>query len=319
MGKNYKPRPDLSITLGNALFMLRRILDSPTMTKERLAEELGVNERTIRRYRKALETAGFHLETDANGIYKRFIRLTPEARRSEPPQMITLRRKELTLLFLHLAGIQSVGDTATRQRLWERIHTAMGGETVDTERLSGMLTGFDKAYKSYDDPATRRKIATLVNALYRHHNCRVVYRAPNSDATSTYKIEPYQMFEFDGGLYCFVHQHYHKNVIMLAVERIVEIEDNDEEFVWKKAIVKTIEEKKARAFRVMDDGELLKVKLKFTPAVAFYVKERIWHPSQKLTKHKNGGVTLEFEASGKVEIERWIKSWGEDVKVVRMG
>ena len=40
---------------------------------------------------------------------------------------------------------------------------------------------------------------------------------------------------------------------------------------------------------------------------------------RKVEDDKNGSVTLEFEASGKVEIERWINSWGEDVEVVRMG
>lgn len=103
---------------------------------------------------------------------------------------------------------------------------------------------------------------------------------------------------------------------MFAVERIAELTPTDETFIKNEDVMAEIQTKKDRAFRVTDDGKPVHVKLKFTPAVVFYVKERTWHPGQKLTEHKDGSVTLEFTATGELEINRWIWSWGEEVEVV---
>ena len=57
---------------------------------------------------------------------------------------------------------------------------------------------------------------------------------------------------------------------------------------------------------------------RFSPAVAFYAAERTWHPTQTITRHKDGSLTLAFTASGRIEIERWIRGWGEECEVVSM-
>jgi proteasome accessory factor B len=58
------------------------------------------------------------------------------------------------------------------------------------------------------------------------------------------------------------------------------------------------------------------VVLRFRPDQAPYVRERMWHPSQKLTELPGGGVQLEFRAGGPYELRRWILGWGDAVEVV---
>lgn len=58
------------------------------------------------------------------------------------------------------------------------------------------------------------------------------------------------------------------------------------------------------------------VVLRFRPDQAPYVRERLWHPSQKLTDLPDGGVELRFRAGGPFEIRRWTLSWGEAVEVM---
>ncbi len=58
------------------------------------------------------------------------------------------------------------------------------------------------------------------------------------------------------------------------------------------------------------------VKLEFKKDLADFIMECKWHPSQRLTKNRNGTVCAEFEVAGLSEIKIWILGFGENVKVL---
>jgi len=58
------------------------------------------------------------------------------------------------------------------------------------------------------------------------------------------------------------------------------------------------------------------VRLKFDAFAAQLVRERIWHPSQKIQELADGGLELTLQLSSLHEIEPWVLSWGEHVRVV---
>ncbi len=64
------------------------------------------------------------------------------------------------------------------------------------------------------------------------------------------------------------------------------------------------------------EGEF-EVVLRFNAAVADYVREKRWHPSQELRELKDGPLELRLKLSSLVEIERWILGWGGGVEVVQ--
>jgi len=76
------------------------------------------------------------------------------------------------------------------------------------------------------------------------------------------------------------------------------------------------EAKRERAFGIIDDEEVLEVVLKFTAEQAPYVRERVWHPSQRLQAQEDGSLIVRFQASGEFEIVRWVRGRGEDVEVL---
>ena len=105
---------------------------------------------------------------------------------------------------------------------------------------------------------------------------------------------------------------------MLAVERIEALKLNSDTFEKVPAVLAEIERKKTEAFRIMDDEEGPRTyRLRFPKGEAFYVKERTWHPTQTIADLPDGGVELTFTASGRIEVERWIRGWGQRVEVVR--
>lgn len=71
-----------------------------------------------------------------------------------------------------------------------------------------------------------------------------------------------------------------------------------------------------RAWRVMyGDGELIHVKLRFSPFVARRVRETRWHPSQMLTETADG-LIWEAEIGDITEIRPWVRSWGADCEAL---
>src|SRR5208337_1559910 len=58
------------------------------------------------------------------------------------------------------------------------------------------------------------------------------------------------------------------------------------------------------------------VRLRFSSDQAPYVAERIWMEGQKMKQLSGGGVILSFQTSHLYEVQRWVLSWGEDVRVL---
>ena len=54
----------------------------------------------------------------------------------------------------------------------------------------------------------------------------------------------------------------------------------------------------------------------FSVAAGQLVRERIWHPSQKIQELAEGGLELTLQLSSLHEIEPWVLSWGEHVCVI---
>jgi proteasome accessory factor B len=63
-------------------------------------------------------------------------------------------------------------------------------------------------------------------------------------------------------------------------------------------------------------GKSRTVVVRFTKAAAPWVRERVWHPRQKLRTGRDGGVTLSFPAPALYEVKRWVLSWGAEAKVL---
>jgi predicted DNA-binding transcriptional regulator YafY len=284
------------------------------VTVEMLAAEQGLTTRQIGRYLEVLEDFGVAFESDEKGNRTAPLRLASALRRP-PFNVLFLTEEELILLYAQLAGLRATGSAEERRRLWDKVRLSVAAVPVNQARIDGALRALGKAGKNYESKERRAVLRSVLEALYRNRSCRVTYARPDGHE-STYRIQPYELVEHDGGLYLYSWVPARKNAIVQAVERVRAIQPNDDEFRRETAVQERIAAMQRNAFGIFDDGQLLDVKLKFSRAVAFYVEERTWHPSQKLKRHKDGSLTLNFRASGRIEIERWIRGWGEECEVL---
>ena len=56
--------------------------------------------------------------------------------------------------------------------------------------------------------------------------------------------------------------------------------------------------------------------LHFSPAVAEWMQEQIWHPSQKISSKNDGSLILRFPAADYREVKRRVLSYGSAVRVI---
>ena len=63
-------------------------------------------------------------------------------------------------------------------------------------------------------------------------------------------------------------------------------------------------------------GEILNVKLSFSPEKAQEASQFNFHPTQKMNFEKDGSLTVTFKASGDKEIIWHVFKWGKDCKIL---
>ena len=66
----------------------------------------------------------------------------------------------------------------------------------------------------------------------------------------------------------------------------------------------------------IEQGEPVRVKLRFTPESARWVKEAHFHASQQVEELPDGSLLFEVTVKGTREITRWILGYGPDVEVL---
>lgn len=295
------------------LGLVRALQQGERLHVEQLAARFKVRRETVYRDLRALEEVGFPISGDVHGL-KSHPRLDPGF--AATSVSIPFSHAELLALTFatsatdHLKGTPLQDDL---QSALEKVRTHIPGPTLDRLVLTTPLFGpYRKGAKSYK--AHRETIATLCQAMVERHRCHVEYQSPQRETPSRFQLDPYRLFEFQGGLYMFAYVPAHKTVITMAIERIKSLTSTDESFTIIKGF--SFEALRDKAFGVTTE-EPMNVVLRFRKDQAPYVRERIWHPTQKLTELRNGDLRLSFRAGGKIEIVRWILSWGSAATILQ--
>jgi proteasome accessory factor B len=70
------------------------------------------------------------------------------------------------------------------------------------------------------------------------------------------------------------------------------------------------------SFGIFVGGKRVKVRIEFDAWAAQLVREREWHPAQKIRELDDGRVEFRIELGDLFEIERWVLGWGSHAKVL---
>ena len=141
------------------------------------------------------------------------------------------------------------------------------------------------------------------------------YSASSGELTEKRKINPYRTVERKGVWYVVAWCHLRNDIRKFALHRIRDYKKiEDERFRVNEGL--DIDKYLESAFQFEHgDGER-QVKIKFNASAARFIRERIWHHSQKLEEHADGSCTLEFLTQSLDEVKRWILYYGANAEVL---
>jgi predicted DNA-binding transcriptional regulator YafY len=63
-------------------------------------------------------------------------------------------------------------------------------------------------------------------------------------------------------------------------------------------------------------GKPTPVRIWFASDIADYIREKVWHSSQRIESQNDGSVIFELEVAGTEEIKSWVLKWGAKARVL---
>jgi proteasome accessory factor B len=171
------------------------------------------------------------------------------------------------------------------------------------------------SFKTSAEPILNDKnFEIIARAVAKREQLVLAYRKPGQQSVEQRKIDPYHLANINGDWFLFAHCHLRKDIRTFVPSRIQSIERTGLTFRLPKNF--SIEKNLRDSFGVHSGREELQILIQFDDTVADFIREKIWHPSQKLKDLPGGGVELELRLSSLIEVRRWILGWGDNAKVI---
>lgn len=276
---------------------------------EELARELDCVRRTVYRDLDALMYAGFPVVSERRDgkVYYRFL---DSFKLGDVPfsadEILALAFGEDLLRTLE----GTVFHDSIRSAL-QKIRAGLGPELSEyLAQLAGSFRVLPGPHKRYAELG--ETIRVLNDSVLGRHRLEMLYRTGSTGAETTRKLDPYRVWYRSGGLYVVGHDHRSREIRTFAVDRILEIEPTGERFEPPADF--DFERYIGSSFGVVAEPAE-RVRIQFAPHWATYVRERSWHPSQKLEPLPGGGLELSMEVGGSAELRSWVLSFGSGAEV----
>jgi predicted DNA-binding transcriptional regulator YafY len=151
-------------------------------------------------------------------------------------------------------------------------------------------------------------------SLRNNRSMEIEFRTAGHSSFVRRIVDPYHMFAYWGEWYLIAGDRERHEPKLYALSRIKSADSLEEHFTVPKDF--DVKRYMSGAFGVFRGERSMKVRLRFNSSKAPYILDRTWMEGQEVKTLKDGQVVLSFETSHLHEVERWVLSWGDGVKVL---
>lgn len=276
---------------------------------DELSRLLGTSRRTVFRDLKQLEAIGVPYQYDSrSGGYK----IDPEF--FLPPVDLNLREALSLLLLAHKTAREIqlpfresalIAAMKIENNLPDKIrhYCCRSLRHISTRLDSQAPTGFlNKIFKQLHKAIVNKKKVNLTyNSLFERDNVRL-------------ELCPYHLIYNQRAWYVLGYSDFHRSVRTFKLNRIKDLEVLDKCFLSGDDF--DLNDYFGKAWKMIPEGRIYNVKLRFLPMVAVNVSEVQWHSTQQVSFQDDGSVIMEFRVDGLREIIWWIMGYGDQVQVL---
>jgi len=276
-----------------------------------LARELEVNPRTVYRDLEALQVAGFPLYTEK--VEGKNLWSVLDTVKHQVPVPFSL--PELMALYFGRDMLRVFQGTVFHDALdslFHKVRTTLPPESVNyLESVERTLHVGLKPYKDY--ARFREMIQRVEEAAREQRTLEIVYYTMSRKREGRRRVDPYRIWFFNGTFYLIGHCHKRCEVRIFALDRIRMLSVSKERFeVPEDFDLEAFLRPSLGVFQ----GEPVRVRIRFAPEAAGYIREKVWHESQEITPEEDGSVVFEAEVAGLEEVRFWVLGWGSLAEVL---
>ncbi|TMC51394.1 MAG: WYL domain-containing protein [Chloroflexi bacterium] len=274
---------------------------------QELADELGVDVRSVQRYIAQLQDAGLDIERDAHSRYK-----VGEGSRLPSMQFSKAEGVDILIALRLLQQLRSTRDDALIGAV-ARLANAMKIGTV-TSYLGTML----QAAEAKPESPRQRIENVVVQCFVDRIPCEIDYENVDGEVNTrvirSYFLEPRVESHT---VFVFALDSKSRSTRWFRMDRIHSARELRIEGTYAVPEDFDIGAMTGSSWGVWQPGEELQsVVLRFHPAVAARVRQSTWHPSAVLTDLPDGGVEMRLRVASEVEMRPWVLGWGAQVEVL---
>jgi predicted DNA-binding transcriptional regulator YafY len=162
-------------------------------------------------------------------------------------------------------------------------------------------------------PVNAQLVLDLERAIRERRQVRMRYYTAGRGERTERVINPYHFYNARGDWYLVAYDHRRQNMRNFHLGRIEEWRVLDERFEPDADF--HADEYLAGGF-LTEVGQAADVAIQFDAYQARWIRERRWHPTQRLEELPDGELILHLCCGGLDEIKRWVMSYGGHARVL---
>jgi predicted DNA-binding transcriptional regulator YafY len=280
---------------------------------EDAAQELGCTVRTIWRDLSALQKAGFPLYDDKAADGRRSLWKLEERFTLGLPVKLTLAETAALVMsrdLLRPAGAGVLG--AALASAFDKIGRVLSRDAVRVLDQMRETIGVRAVGAKLQAPAAEH-VALIEQAMLERRRLDMRYYSMSRDEESRRQVDPYHLTVFEGGFYLLGYCHLRRTERVFSVERIRELKMLATRFTARPGF--NAQEYLHHAWGIIK-GDIVPVKVIFSRSVARYIRDRLWHPTQKIRELPDGRLEMTLRVADTLEVRRFILGYGGQAEVV---
>jgi predicted DNA-binding transcriptional regulator YafY len=238
---------------------------------------------------------------------------------------IQFNQAELIAIFAALNSLKSIRGNPfneAAQSAFEKLALALDGQlTVDLDALESVVYFRSGGFPAPVDPEfieTATKACMDREELILHHR-----KNPGNGEkpkTKMYRVKPYFLYCAGEVWYLYTWDYESQRIRKFALARTKRMERTGKHFKLPPDYDREKIIGQGFGYGLFGDNKPQDARVLFNAELAPLISERIWHPSQKITRHgQDGEIVLHLHVSHDFELINWIRGWGRGASVLEPG
>jgi predicted DNA-binding transcriptional regulator YafY len=279
---------------------------------EDAAQELGCTVRTIWRDLSALQKAGFPLYDDKGDGRRSFWKLEERFTLGLPVKLTLAETAALVMSrdVLRPAGAGALGTALSSA--FDKIGRVLSRDAVRILDQMRETVGVRAVGAKLQAPAAEH-VTLIERALLERRRLDMRYYSMSRDEESRRQVDPYHLTFFEGGFYLVGYCHVRKAERIFSVERIRDLKMLAARFTVRPGF--DAQDYLHHAWGIIK-GDIVPVKVIFSRSVARYIRDRLWHATQRMRDLPDGRLEMTLRVADTLEVRRWILGYGAQAEVV---